>query len=267
MEHKKYNYIEEHLSKIRANGGFTFSYSGLSETFSVSEAALNLALQRLKRRKVIAQVKKGFYIILPPEYVQKGMIPANLFIDDLMKSLKKNYYVGLLSAAALHGAAHQQPMEYFVITNAPAVRKIKTLNITVNFFVKKEWPQESIVKKKTDAGYINVSSPELTALDLLFYSDKVSLNRAFTVLQELYSVLKPSALFKAAKEYPQTAAIQRLGYMLEKIPGAGKLSESLFRALSDRKCYFIPLSPAKAKKGSTDTHWKIIINTEIEGDL
>jgi hypothetical protein len=43
------------------------------------------------------------------------MLPINLFIDDMMKSLNKRYYVGLISAAALHGAAHQKPMEYYVI--------------------------------------------------------------------------------------------------------------------------------------------------------
>lgn len=267
MEQNKYNYIEEYISKIRAYGGFTLTYSGLKSTFNVSNAALNLSLQRLKARKAIAQVKKGFYVIIPPEYAQKGMIPASLIIDDLMKSLNKNYYVALLSAAALHGASHQQPMEYFVVTNAPAVRRIKASNLVINFFVKKEWTQESIIKKKTDAGYIFVSSPELTALDLLLYSDNVSLNTALTVLQELYKFMRPSFLMRIAKEYKQTAAIQRLGYLLEKIPGTGKLSESLFRALSGRNCFYIPLSPSKAKKGNTDTHWKIIINAEIEGDL
>ncbi len=267
MEQKKYNYIEEYISKIRALGGFTFTYSGLKSAFDVSEAAINLSLQRLKARKAIAQVKKGFYVILPPEYAQKGMIPASLFIDDLMKSLNKNYYVALLSAAALHGASHQQSLEYFVVTKAPAVRRIKAANIVINFFVKKEWPQQTITKKKTDAGYIFVSSPELTALDLLFYSDKISLSRALTVLQELHQSMKPSVLFRTAKEYKQTAAIQRLGYLLEKMPRTGKLSESLFRALSGRNCFYIPLSPSKAKKGNTDTHWKIIINTEIESDL
>jgi hypothetical protein len=39
------------------------------------------------------------------------MLPVYLFADDLMKSLKKNYYLGLYSAAAIHGAGHQQPME------------------------------------------------------------------------------------------------------------------------------------------------------------
>lgn len=267
MPPKKYKYIDEYLSRIRAKGGFSFTYSELLQAYDVSVPALNLVLRRLKSSKAIAQVRKGFYVILPPEYAHIGMIPASLFIDDLMKSMKKRYYVGLFSAAAIYGVSHQQPMEYFVITNAPAVRKIEANNIVVNFFVKKEWPDEAIIKKKTDAGYMNVSSSELTALDIMFYSDKISLNNAFTVLQELWPTLKKSALLKEARYYPQTAAIQRLGYLLEKIPGSAKLTESLFKVLSERNCYNMPLSPFSAKKGGINSRWKIIANKEIEGDL
>jgi len=46
--------------------------------------------------------------------------PASL----LMRSLNKPYYIGLLSAATLHGASRQQPMEYFVGTGQPTIRKI-----------------------------------------------------------------------------------------------------------------------------------------------
>src|SRR3546814_1865195 len=79
-----------------------------------------------------------------------------------MKSLNKRYYIGLFSAAALHGAAHQQPMEYYVLTEKPALRDIKNEKLSINFYVKKDWSEDDIVQKKTDAGYINVSSPELT---------------------------------------------------------------------------------------------------------
>ena len=64
-------------------------------------------------------------MIITPEYAQSGMLPATLFIDDLMKSLNRKYYIGLHSAAALYGAAHQQPMEFFVITENPPLRNIK----------------------------------------------------------------------------------------------------------------------------------------------
>lgn len=53
-----------------------------------------------------------------------------------MNSLNKKYYVGMLSAAALYGAAHQQPMEFFVITKKPALRNIKNKKLKINFYVK-----------------------------------------------------------------------------------------------------------------------------------
>jgi predicted transcriptional regulator of viral defense system len=266
-EHKAYNYIEDYLNKIRAKGGFLFTYQELMNAFSISPEALNQNLYRLKTRKYISQVKKGFYVILLPEYATQGVLPANLFIDDLMRSLNKKYYIGLLSAAAIHGASHQQPLEYFVVTTQPAIRKINTGRLAINFCVKKDWLPQAIFKKKTESGYINVSSPELTALDLFFYSKIISVNRALTLLQELQEEMKPSALGNIAHVFHQTSAIQRLGYLLEVQLGNEKLARSLFKVLENRNCYYVPLSAAGCKKGPTDRKWKIIINTNMESDL
>jgi len=193
------------------------------------------------------------------------MLPPYLFIDDLMLSLDKPYYVGLLSAAALHGAAHQQPVGYTVITKSPAPRSVEKQKIL--FFSKQKFLQDGIIQKKTPAGYINVSSPELTALDFFDYIHKFGINRITTVLQELSEEMKPSLLLKIARQYPNTAAIQRLGYILNHVVFAEKLSDALWKALNERICFPVPLSPQKVKKGETDTRWKIIKNMEIESDL
>jgi hypothetical protein len=73
------------------------------------------------------------------------MLPPYLFIDDLMKSLDKPYYVGLLSAAALYGTAHQQPMGYTVISQSPAPRSIDRLKIV---FSRQNFLQDGIIQKK-----------------------------------------------------------------------------------------------------------------------
>ena len=39
------------------------------------------------------------------------------YIDSLMRHEKRSYYVGLLTAAAAHGAAHQAGMEFQVVTD------------------------------------------------------------------------------------------------------------------------------------------------------
>ena len=182
-----------------------------------------------------------------------------------MKSLDKPYYVGLLSAAALHGAAHQQPTEYTVVTQIPAPRSVEKLKIS--FFSKQEFLQDGIIQKKSPAGYFNVSAPELTALDLFDYIHKFGINQITTILQELSEEMKPSLLLKLAKKYPNTAAIQRLGYVLEKVVSSEKLSETIWKALEERTFFPAPLSPQKPKKGEMDNRWKIIENMLIESDL
>lgn len=262
-----HNYLEEYLNKVRSKGRYTFTWEEVKKQFDVSDKALHQSLYRLKSKKKVAQIRKEFYAIITPEYSSRGIIPAHFFIDDLMTSLNRRYYVGLLSAAALHGAAHQQPMEYFVITEKPAIRNIRNKKLAINFFVKKQWSDEDIVQKKTEAGYINVSSPELTALDLFYYLDNFGINRIVTILKELAEEIKIPTLIRIAKHYPQTSAIQRLGYILDKEIKSEKLADSLLKILSDRRLLVVPLSLNKNKKGKIDDKWKILKNMEVESDI
>ena len=130
--------LDTFLHETRSQGMHSFGLEELKQALQVSDKAVNQALYRAKARKKVAQVRKGFYAILSPEYAKQGMVPPMLLIDDLMKMLNRRYYVGLISAAALHGAAHQ-PMEYFVITQKPALRNIKNKKLKINFYVKKDW--------------------------------------------------------------------------------------------------------------------------------
>jgi len=260
-----YNYLDKYLTEIRAQGRYAFTVEELKNELNVSLPALRQNLFRLKLKSEIAIIRQGFYVIIPPEYSRKGILPPYLYIDDLMKSLEKPYYVGLLSAAALHGAAHQQPTGYTVITISPVPRNVEKLKII--FFSRQEFLKEGIIQKKTPAGYINVSSPELTALDFFDYIHKFGINQITTILHELSEEMKPAPLMKIAKIFPNTAAIQRLGYILEEVVLAEKLSDVLWKALNERTYYSVPLSPQKEKKGVTDTKWKVIKNMEIESDL
>jgi predicted transcriptional regulator of viral defense system len=270
MEHSTkmtHNFIDEYLYSIRSDGRYAFSLKELQENFDLPYRSIKQNLYRLKSKNEIAQIRQEFYAIIPPEYSKQGMLPANLFIDDLMKSLNKPYYVALLSAAAIFGAAHQQPMEYFVITETSAPRSIANKKIKINFLSKNNWSQDGIIQQKTNAGYINVSLPELTALDFFAYNHKFGINRIVTVLQELAEEMNPSILAKIAKQYGNTSALQRLGYVLESVIFQEKLAEYLYKILKQRNYFTIPLSAQKEKKGETDNKWKIIKNMEIDSDL
>lgn len=267
IEVQSYNYLEEYIDAVRAKGRYAFTLEELKDKFDISDKAILQNLYRLKSKKKIVQIRKGFYTLLPAEYSNYGVIPASMYIDDMMISLNKKYYLGVISAAAIHGASHQQSMETFVITEKPALRDIKNKKLKINFLVKNEWNKEDVKQVKTDAGYINVSSPELTALDLLYYVDKLGMNRVITILKELAEVIKPSVLSKTAKNYSQTATVQRLGYLLEYELGNEKLSQAIYPTIADKKGTNIPLMPGKNKRGTTNTKWRIINNINIESDL
>lgn len=124
---KQYKYLDSYIDEQRANGKYSFITKGLHRQLGISENALKKTLQRLKSQKSVVMIRKGFYVIVPPEYNARGIIPTSLYVDDLMKFLNRNYYVGLLNAAAYHGAAHQQPQGYSIITEGIALRPIKII--------------------------------------------------------------------------------------------------------------------------------------------
>lgn len=267
---ERYKYLDSFIDKQRANGRYCFTTDGLHIQFGVSENALKKTLQRLKKEGAVVMVRREFYVIVPPEYRTRGIIPTNLYVNDLMKFLNRDYYVGLLNAAAYYGAAHQQPQSYSIITEGIALRPIKNDKVNIRFYIKKSWNKKNINKKKVDTGYINISSPELTALDLVSYYKEVGgFNRVATVIEELKEILQPEKLEEAAKEYKEISTVQRLGYLLENVLDESKLSEVLYSYLESIDFYPILLRPqSKTHKNMiTGNKWKIVPNIEIEVDI
>ncbi|MGY6520249.1 MAG: type IV toxin-antitoxin system AbiEi family antitoxin domain-containing protein [Mongoliitalea sp.] len=266
----QYKYLDAFLDEQRSNGKYSFTTGGLHIKLNISENALKKALQRLKNQELVVMVRKGFYVIVPPEYRAKGIIPTSLYINDLMKFLNRDYYVGLLNAAAYHGAAHQQPQNYSIITEGIALRPIKNDHVRINFFIKKAWNKKDIIKKKVDTGYINISSPELTALDLVSYYNEVGgFNRVATVIEELKEVIQAEKLVEVAKQYKEITVIQRLGYLLEYVLEENELSSTLYNYLVSIEHYPILMRPQKMKPENMNTgnRWKIVPNIQIEADL
>lgn len=265
----QYGYLEGFINELRSNGRYAFSLPEVRNQFEQSDDAIKKALQRLKKKKEIALIRNEFYVIITPEYRSKGILPPSLFIAELMKFLEKDYYVGLLNAAAYYGAAHQQPQSFSVITMKPSLRKINNDNLKINFYIKKEWAEKNIVQKKVDTGYINISSPELTALDLVYYFDQVGgFNRVITVLEELCESIDTNKMLDLAKRYSPITVVQRLGFLLEEILNRPDLSAPIKKHLKTVNYFPVLLKPQKQKREMiTGNDWKVVQNIEIETDL
>jgi len=264
--------IKDWIDDHQKRGRITFPYQEVVEKFpAITGQGVKNALNRLVKKNEITPVLKGFYAIIPIGYALRGMIPPELYIDNLMQYLNRQYYISLLNAAVFYGAAHQQPQIFSVMTSYPPLRDTTKKGSRIVFIsTRKTIPHIWLKPFRTEYGDIQVSKPELTAADLITFQKEIGgLNRACTVLYELAESVNFEQLDKAFFDYVPTATIQRLGYLLEFEVEQSDLAEKLYLKSQEFNCKFqkIPLKYSKPTDDcKANAKWKIIINETIEID-
>ena len=262
-QHSLRNYVDN----LQARGYYSFVRSDAQRVLKATDIAFKFAANRLSKKGRITSPHRGFYVIVPAEYQMTGAPPATWFIDELMKFHGLPYYVGLLSAAALHGAAHQQPQEFQVVSSSP-LRPIRIGRERIKFFTKKQIGCTPTEMKKGATGFFLISTPEATAFDLIRYSRSAGhLSHVATVLNELREKISPDRLMEAAKIEGELASTQRLGYLLDYLKDE-KLSEPLYKWVKRHNLLPVPLIPTRKLTGkrTSNPKWAIIVNEEIEVD-
>ena len=254
------------IRQVLSVGRISFSIEEVMQQSGSGRKIAQVSLSRLASNGEIVLVRRGFYVIITPEFSLQKNVPPLMYVDDLMKYIGRDYYISLLSAAALHGAAHQQPMRFFVTTGMPPVRNIENDRLHIAFNIKKEWNNSCITQMKTRTGYVNVSTPEATMLDLVENQRTFGLARIVGIVDELSECINKSSLRNTATYYP-TAIIQRLGYIFESLLEKAYLTKSLSSVLAKRTVYPQYLSLSAEKRGTLDEKWKVIVNDEIETDV
>ena len=269
---KPFNMTLQKWIKDRAIHGFpTFSIEDVRETgMYSSEQILQNELYRLCSNKTIASVYRGFYVIIPVQYVLRGSVPATYYIDQLMAYLSKPYYVCMLSAAELLGAAHQRPQQFSVMTTFPKRRAVSTRNVIIDWFYRKGLPEDALITKNTETGTIRISNPLLTAADLVQYQQHIGgLSRVATVLEELSEQINMKSQFASLASFVKKVTWQRLGYILEHVEEENELADELYEQIRNLpgSIMYMPLSTsAENNTSERNSRWKININVQIEKD-
>jgi predicted transcriptional regulator of viral defense system len=259
------------VQKLQSQGKYAFSLELLEQELpNYTAVGIKRALSRLSKKRQILSIHKGYYLIIPLPYSSRGVLPPALYLDNFMEYLKRPYYLGLLNAAAFHGATHQQPQEYFVVTTFPVLRPTLKKGLKVNYISKKQIPSSLVEVRKTESGYLNISNPILTATDLIHFEKRVGgMNRVATVLNELMDVIQPKDFVAELIQYIPITAFQRLGYLMENVLENQLLADALYDFLKENAANFfrIPLKASAPVKGCrSEERWKVIVNTEIEID-
>lgn len=259
--------ISNFVDELPSYGRYTFNREEIEQKFQKSDAAIKLVLNRLQKKGRLVSPRRGFYVVVPEQYKQTGAPPPVWFIDALMQDWHSDYYVGLLSAAELYGAAHQRPQEFQVICDKPH-RPIHIARYRIHFFKKWNVQETPVVMRNTPTGQMKVSTPEATALDLVRYYDSVGhYDNVATVLAELSDSMSGRSLVAAAKCRVELAVVQRLGYLLEFL-GKAKLASSLYEWLKSQSPRTTTLRPdADSETAPLNRRWSLYVNEQIEPDL
>lgn len=256
----------EVIDDLVAKGRYSFTLNDIEKLTSSSPEAIRIALHRLQKKGEIIMPHRGFYVILPPEHRSRGCLPPEQFIPDLMEYLGETYYVGLLSAAEYHGAAHQRPQVFQVIV-AKTRRIIRCGKISVMFIFRKNAPNIPTMSRNTPTGIVKIATPEATALDLVGYAKHCAgLNNVATVLSELSEKIDVKSLIEVAELSPITW-VQRLGYLFESI-GEKEKAAALDDYLMDKHPVPTALMPMISIKGTKkNSRWQLFINAEVESEV
>jgi len=256
------------IRSLAARGRYFFTSEGAVKALGGTPVAVRASIRRAKAKNLIAAPVRGFNVIIPPEYERLGCLPAEQFIPDLMAYFGEPYYAALLTAAQFHGASHQSPQEFQVITVRNR-RRILCGKVGVRFVARKSVETVPTVSMKNPRGILRVSTPEITAIDLVTYPEHAGgISHVATVLSELSERMDPKELVRALKWTPDLASVQRLGFLLDRVLRKRVLALPLEKHIGKRARAVIPLVPSGTRRSvKIDDKWKLYLNTKVEPDL
>ena len=265
--------FSDYIKKIRSSGRRYFTINEAAIDLGENKKNLLACICRLKKKGELFSPAKGLYIMIPPEYYNLGSIPATELVPILMKYWKLDYYAGLTTASMYYGSSHQKPQTFQIIINKQIHRTLIFGKIRIECVYKKNLdglPTQEII---TETGYLKISSPELTAIDLLLYPRKAGgLNNIATILTELIEMINPDKLIMLIDIVKEKSWIQRLGYILDSIEALDEDKKDLLKLklqdyLKSKKLFYLPLVAEEPILGASYCKkWMIIENLKIEQD-
>lgn len=252
---------------LLARGRHAFTLDEATELLRRADRRSTVAaLSWLKKRGEIFSPSPGYYVVIPPEYKLWGAPPADWFVDGLMRLLKRPYYIALLSAAASHGASHQAPQVFQVMTDdASRVRDRKYGRSRIRFYSNRWIDVDPVEQITVPTGYINLSTKETTIVDLVTQQRAAGgVSNIATILREI-GQLNGAELARIASRRGRPI-VRRVGWLVSNF-GAVDDIEALRQAARPDEGQPNLLTRSAPRRGRTDPQWALLINTPVEPDV
>ena len=241
---------------LQARGRYGFALEEVAAATGLSPEAAGAQLRRLAPAIVPVYPRAGYYLIVPPEHRLIGAPPAEWWIDGYFRRQGEPYYLGLLTAAAHHGAQPQAQQTIQVITSR-ARRGIAIGRLRLSFVIKQRLTDTPVITAAGGQAPFQVSAPEATVLDLVRYAERIGgIARVAEIIGEMKPRLTATGLRAALAVPLDTALLQRTGFLLE-AQDMPHLARLVTRTLEGRRLQPAPLEPGIGPAETPRNAWKI----------
>jgi len=249
-----------------AHGRSALTTQDIADALGIPQRQVSERLAAPMARHEWVRPVRGLWLPVPPEFRTWGAPPGIEVVDLVAQHLRLDYYVGWLSAAQLHGAAHQSP-QVLQVAVSRQLRDRAVGRTSFQFHRRSDITLVPVVHHATRAGQARLSTVEATVLDI---ARDVALaggiDNAATVILELDEIhaLDRDEVVRLASTVP-TAAVRRLGYVLDRLGGRGDLEGLRTVALSGPSTP-ARLDPSGTATGPVDATWLVRRNRDVEVD-
>lgn len=253
--------------RLLAHGRHWVTTREIADDIGGSLVDARQAASRWQAKGLAFSPTRGAYVVIPPQFRTWRAVPASHFIDDMMRFLGHDYYVGFLTAAEVHDAGHQRPQAFQVVTNR-RLRSRTFGRVRIEFILNARTAERPTAVINTPTGTMRVSTTEATVFDLVSAPEHSGgLSNVATVIGDLLedSQLEPGRLAAIADLWP-TAVAQRTGWIIQHMAGAVGVDLELdqLAAIASRggRVRLVP----SGGDGPLDSRWKVVVNAQAEPD-
>lgn len=219
-------------------------------------------LSSLSKRKWIARVRRGLYIVPPTPPAGGSWTPGEAeSLTVLMEDCGAEYQISGLSAFRRYGWIDQIPNRTFLYNDKLSGERIIGSNQFDLAKVNKV-RLGAIEESEMPDGYsIRFSSRARALIDAIQDWKRFnSLPFAFEwVEQEIKSSLQPSDLVEDAVKFGNDGTVRRLGVLLERLDAPQRIVAKLEKRLPSTNST-IPLDPTRPKRGTVIKRWGVVAN-------
>lgn len=247
---------------LLARGRHWVTTAEAAELLSIPAAHVAPTLAETNRRGFLFSPTKGLYVAVPPQFRSWKAVPASHFIDAMMCHLGHAYYVCLLSAAEVHGFAHQRPQAFQVMTPA-RLRDREFGRVRIEFITSRHAADRAVVSMNTPTGTMRVSTPEVTLLDLVaFPNESGAVYNVATIIGEMLTenAINVARIADSAVGYP-ASVVQRTGWLIDYMAERMEVSidTNPLLPLAAARTTPTPLDPYYGRVGTLAPRWNVLV--------